>query len=189
MESSTNLAQRIQMETGQDVRACQQSGACIAGCPLAGYFDWTPTQIVQAVQFGESDLALESRTLWLCASCQTCATACPNGLDLALAMDSLAGVARERGIRPKVSEAGLRHKVFLPAIDLPTRIRELGLMPSGGVETFRRNVSTDHRPGPGEFLVLATVAVLAPLMALGYFLGVLLHDLERRFHHSSTKGV
>ncbi|MBI2976751.1 MAG: 4Fe-4S dicluster domain-containing protein, partial [Chloroflexi bacterium] len=165
MESSTNLAQRIQMETGQDVRACQQSAACIAGCPLAGYFDWTPAQIVQAVQFGESDLALESRTLWLCASCQTCATACPNGLDLALAMDSLAGVARERGIRPKVSEAGLRHKVFLPAIDLPTRIRELGLMPSGEVETLRRNVSTDHRPGPGEFLVLAAVAVLAPLMA------------------------
>jgi heterodisulfide reductase subunit C len=189
MESSTNLAQRIQMETGQDIRACQQSGVCSAGCPLAEYFDWTPTQIVQAVQFGESDLALESRTLWLCASCQTCTTACPNGVDLALVMDSLAGVARERGIRPKVGEAGLGHKVFLPAVHLPGRVRELGLMPSGGVETFRRSVSIDHRPGPGEVLLLAAVAVLAPLMALGYLLGVLLHDFERRFHHSSTKGV
>ena len=182
MESSTNLAQRIQMETGQDVRACQQSGACIAACPLAEYFDWTPTQIVQAVQSGEPDLALESRTLWLCASCQTCTTACPNGVDLASVMDSLAGVARERGIRPKVREAGLRHKVFLPAVHLPGRVRELGLMPA--VDRF-----AGSRPSPGESLILVAVAVLAPLMALGYFLGVLLHDLERRFHHSSTKGV
>src|SRR3990172_8835947 len=188
MESSTNLAQRIQMETGQDVRACQQSGACIAGCPLAEYFDWTPTQIVQAVQFGRPDLALESRTLWLCASCQTCATACPNGVDLALVMDSLAGVARERGIRPKVSEAGLRHKVFLPAVDLPSRVRELGLTPSGGVETLRRKVFADHRLRPGEVLLLAAVAIVVPLMAVGYLLGFLLHYLERRLHHS-MKGI
>src|SRR3990172_2866652 len=104
MVSSTDLAQRIQIETGQDVHACQQSAACAAGCPLAEYFDWTPTQIVQAVQFGEPDLALESRTLWLCASCQTCATSCPNGLDLALVMDSLAGVARGRGTRAQGEE-------------------------------------------------------------------------------------
>ncbi len=187
MVSSTDLAQRIQIETGQDVHACQQSAACAAGCPLAEYFDWTPTQIVQAVQFGESDLALESRTLWLCASCQTCATACPNGVDVASVMDSLAGVARERGIRPKVSEAGLRHKVFLPAVDLPSRVRELGLMPLVEGATTR-GAPTDHRPVPGEVLLLAAVAVLAPLMALGYFLGVFLHDFERRLHHSN-KGV
>src|SRR3990172_12868043 len=105
MQSSTDLAQRIQIGTGQDVHACQQSAACAAGCPLADYFDWTPTQIVQAVQFGEPDLALESPTLWLCASCQTCATACPNAVYLALVMDSLAGVARERDIRPQASHA------------------------------------------------------------------------------------
>ena len=181
MESSTNLAQRIQMETGQDVRLCRQSAACATGCPLAEYFDWTPTQIVQAIQFGEPDLALESRTLWLCASCQTCTTACPNGVDLASVMDALAGVARERGIRPKVSEAGLRHKVFLPTVDLPSRVRELGLMPP--VER-----STDSRPRPGQVPILAAVAILAPLMAVGYLLGLLLHYLDRRLHHS-MKGV
>jgi Fe-S oxidoreductase len=175
------------METGQDIRACQQSGACIAGCPLAEYFDWTPTQIVQAVQFGESDLALESRTLWLCASCQTCATSCPNGVDLTLVMDSLAGVARERGIRPKVSEAGLRRRVFLPAVDLPSRVRELGLMPLVEGATTR-GAPTDHRPKPGEALILTAVVVLAPLMTLGYLLGTLLHYLEHRVYRS-TKGV
>lgn len=188
MESSTDLAQRIQIETGQDVHACQQAAASAAACPLAEYFDWTPTQIVQAVQFGEPDLALESRTLWLCASCQTCAASSPIGLDLALVMHSLAGAARERGIRPKVLEAGLRHRVFLPAVDLPSRVRELGLMPSGGVETFQRNVSTDHRLRPGQVLILAAVAILAPLMAAGYLLGLLLHYLERRLDHL-MKGV
>ncbi len=187
MESSTNLAQRIQMKTGQDVRLCRQSAACTNSCPLAEYFDWTPTQILQAVQFGEPDLALESRTLWLCASCQTCATACPNGLDLALVMDSLVGVARERGIRRKVSEAGLRRKVFLPAVDLRSRVRELGLMPLGEGATTR-GAPTDHRPKPDEALILTAVVVLAPLMTLGYLLGTLLHYLEHRVYRS-TKGV
>lgn len=183
MESSTSLAQRIQMETGQDVHACRQSALCAVGCPLAEYFDWTPTQIVQAVQFGEPDLALATRTLWLCASCQTCATACPNGLDLAVVMSTLAGVARERGIRPRVSEAGLRHKVFLPAVDLPSRVRELGLMLSA--ERATTSVApTDHRLKPGEALILAAIAVLAPLMALGYLLGVLFHYVEHRLRQS-----
>src|SRR4030042_6246983 len=76
------LAQRIQEELGQNVYLCYQCIKCSSGCPLSEFFDWQPNQIMRALQLGQEDIALKSKTPWLCASCQTCSTQCPQGLDI-----------------------------------------------------------------------------------------------------------
>ena len=77
------LAERIQDELGQNVYLCYQCVKCSSGCPLSDYFDWQPNQIMRALQLGIEDIALQSKTPWLCASCQTCTTRCPQDLDIA----------------------------------------------------------------------------------------------------------
>ena len=38
---------------------------------------------------GQIDEVLDSRTIWLCASCYSCAARCPKGVDLAKLMEAL----------------------------------------------------------------------------------------------------
>jgi len=35
------------------------------------------------------DTLLDSKTIWLCAACQTCYTRCPKGIDLSRIMEAL----------------------------------------------------------------------------------------------------
>jgi len=62
---------------GIDITRCYQCGKCTAGCPMAQSMDYSPRQIVRLLQLGLADDALRSRTIWMCASCETCATRCP----------------------------------------------------------------------------------------------------------------
>lgn len=131
----TGLAEVIREERGENVFLCYQCVRCASGCPLAGYFDLTPNQVMRALQFGEDDLALNSRTIWLCAGCETCTTRCPQGLDVAGIMDRLKMAAEERGIPPKVREAALFNKVFLRDVNILGRAYELGLMAEMNLRT------------------------------------------------------
>ena len=72
------LAQMIERETGDNAFLCYQCVKCTSGCPLSDHFDLTPNQVMRSVQFND-ERVLESKTIWLCASCQTCTTRCPQG--------------------------------------------------------------------------------------------------------------
>jgi len=66
IELKTDLAQYIQEECGENVYLCYQCKKCTAGCPMAEHFDLTPNQLLRAAQFGQKDLILNSKTIWLC---------------------------------------------------------------------------------------------------------------------------
>jgi heterodisulfide reductase subunit B len=125
---NTELAQRIQDELGENVYLCYQCVKCGSGCPLAEFFDWQPNQIMRAVQLGQEDVALESQTPWLCASCQTCSTRCPQGLDVSAIMEFLTREAGERGIKPAVSQVDHFNKAFMREVRLWGRAYEPGLV-------------------------------------------------------------
>jgi heterodisulfide reductase subunit B len=125
---NTSLAQRIQEELGQNVYLCYQCIKCTCGCPVSDYLDWQPHQIMRAIQLGQEDIALESQTPWLCASCHTCATRCPQGLDITAIMEFLTREALERGIKSPVPEVNIFNEAFLREVRLWGRAYELGLM-------------------------------------------------------------
>lgn len=96
-----SLSEFIKEEYGQNVNLCYQCRKCAAGCPLTEEMDWTPTQIIHAVRMGMDELVLNSSTVWLCASCQTCTTRCPQEIDIAKVMDAARIVSRRLKIKPK----------------------------------------------------------------------------------------
>ncbi len=123
-----NLAKRIKEEIGENVYLCYQCVKCTSGCTVASYFDWQPNQIMRAVQLGQEDIALESKTPWLCSSCLTCSTRCPQGLDITAIMEFLTRESLDRGIKPKVPGTNQFNKAFMREINLWGRSYEPGLM-------------------------------------------------------------
>ncbi len=134
---NSELAQRIQDELGQNVYLCYQCVKCSSGCPVVEFFDWQPNQIMRALQLGQKDIALESQTPWLCASCQTCTTRCPQDLDIAGIMDFLTREALENGIKPPVSEVKVFNDAFMREVRLWGRSYEPGLMAEIGLHNPR----------------------------------------------------
>jgi heterodisulfide reductase subunit B len=128
MKISPALAQRILEELGENVYLCYQCVKCSSGCPMAEFFDWQPNQVMRAVQLGQEDIALESTTPWLCASCQTCTTRCPQGLDITAIMEFLTREALARGIKPPVSAVRNFNEAFMREVRIWGRAYEPGLM-------------------------------------------------------------
>ena len=87
----------VEAESGQRVATCYQCGNCTAGCPCGPEYDLPVSQIMRAVQLGHKDLALGARSLWLCVSCSTCTSRCPNNIDVARVMDTLRHIAWREG--------------------------------------------------------------------------------------------
>jgi heterodisulfide reductase subunit C len=91
-----SFVKRVEEISGQEVLACNQCGKCSAGCPVAYAADLLPSQVIRLVQLGYEDV-LNSQAIWLCASCLTCLSRCPKGVDLPRVMESLRQMSLRKG--------------------------------------------------------------------------------------------
>lgn len=199
---STELAERIQRETGENVFLCYHCVKCTSGCPLVEHFDLAPNQIMRAAQLGMEDMIFDSKTPWLCASCQTCTTRCPQGIDIAKVMDFIVSDAIERGMEPKVPEVALFNKVFLRDVDILGRSFELGLtvetnLRSGSpfkdmdlaLELFKhRKISIIPEVVRRRKRKTPLTTAARPADEIGYYPGCSLHSMAKEFD-ISTRAV
>ena len=88
-EEEKKFIDRIMELSGQNVYKCYQCGRCSAGCPFAFEMDLLPNQIIRMVQMGQREEVNRSKTLTLCASCFTCHSRCPKGIDIAKLMEAI----------------------------------------------------------------------------------------------------
>ncbi|MEJ2562803.1 MAG: 4Fe-4S dicluster domain-containing protein [Anaerolineales bacterium] len=196
---STDLADHIREATGENVFLCYHCVKCTSGCPLMEHFDMGPNQVMRAAQLGMEDLIFESKSPWLCASCQTCTTRCPQGIDIARVMDFIVGEAMAKGIKPKVPEVALFNKVFLRDVDLLGRSYELGLMVEMNMRTKQPFKDVDLgldmiKHGKIAFLP-SVIRKRKPKTKesppereaneVGYYPGCSLHSLAREFNLSA----
>ncbi len=130
ISSSTDHSRGADQSWGTElhVQDCYQCQKCSAGCPVAFAMDYKPNQIMQLVSLGMADRVLSSKTIWLCASCYTCSSRCPNDIDIAAVMDWLRQTALRRGVSPAEKEVALFHAAFLDSVRAHGRIHELGMM-------------------------------------------------------------
>ena len=91
------FVQQVEEISGQDLLSCNQCGKCSAGCPVVAAMDLLPSQVIRMAQLGMEDV-LESNTIWICASCLTCVTRCPKGVDLPRLMEALRQTALRQGV-------------------------------------------------------------------------------------------
>ncbi len=118
----------LAQESKQNVNACFQCRKCAAGCPIAFAMDLTPTQIIHAARLGLQDVVLTSKTIWLCASCQTCTTRCPQDVDIARVMDAARILAVRKGVQPSVKSVKQFFYSAVKNIAHFGRLYELGLI-------------------------------------------------------------
>jgi len=114
-------------ELGQNIFRCYQCSKCTSGCPLAEHFDLTPNQVMRSVQLNDPSV-LASKAIWLCASCQTCTTRCPQQIDVTGVMNALRIEAKRRGVPPAIPEIARFNELFLRFVRLLGRIPELPLI-------------------------------------------------------------
>lgn len=135
---------------GVPLQRCYHCRKCTAGCPLATAMEYNPNRVIKMIQLGIKDEVLASSTIWLCASCETCITRCPNQVDIARMMDALRQMAMEAKIEPREKNILKFHKAFLHNIWLNGRINEPMMMVE--YKLASRDFFSDVAMGIGMFM-------------------------------------
>ena len=111
-----SLLERLSGETNLGVASCYQCKKCSAGCPLTFAMDLLPDQVIRLALLGQVESLLTCRTIWVCSSCETCTTRCPNGVDIAGVMDWLKEEALKQGKTLPQPEVAAFHRFFLEGV-------------------------------------------------------------------------
>jgi heterodisulfide reductase subunit C len=109
---------------GVPIQRCYHCRKCTAGCPMTPAMEHNPNRVIKMIQMGRREAVLNSATIWLCVSCETCITRCPNEVDIARMMDVLREMAVEGGIKAKEKNILKLHESFLSCIKMRGRINE-----------------------------------------------------------------
>jgi heterodisulfide reductase subunit B2 len=202
------LAEQIEQACGENVYACFQCKKCTAGCPVVEHFDIAPHQMLRAMQFGQRDAVLNSRTLWLCASCEACYTRCPQAVNFPRIIDALRMMAADEGIKPAVRAVPDFYAAALRGIKLFGRMYEPGLMAEMYLRSLLageldiKDVLKNDMPMAATLLKMGKLKILPPLsksakhgkkqgdarISIGYYPGCSLHSTGLEFD-ISTRAV
>jgi heterodisulfide reductase subunit C len=121
------FADEVARESGENPLLCYQCGNCTAGCPYTPFFDFPVSQIMRLIQTDQRETVLSSRSIWLCATCETCSSRCPCEIDVAHIVDCLRNIAfREHRHTEKDIESF--YEAFLGSLKGHGRIFELGIL-------------------------------------------------------------
>jgi heterodisulfide reductase subunit C2 len=80
--------------------------------------DLLPDEVIRLSLLGQDATVLGCRTIWVCSSCETCTTRCPNAIDIAGVMDWLKEESLRRGFASPQPQVAKFHQTFLDTIRL-----------------------------------------------------------------------
>ncbi len=143
--SMAQLSDLLAANSGADIDVCYQCRRCASGCPVAYAMDYTPVQLLHAARLGLLDLVLGSSAIWLCNSCATCVSRCPQEVDIVKIMDVLRAMALETGSNRETQDVVASYRAVLWSIRLFGRVYELGMV--GAWQLTARRLGQDLRMG------------------------------------------
>jgi heterodisulfide reductase subunit C len=118
------LALETNYLANQSVELCYHCHKCTAGCPVVEEMEFGPDQVLRLVALGDKEALFNSSDIWLCAGCNTCATRCPNDIDIAAVMDALRQMALAQGYTARQRDILLFHRLFLGVVQRLGRSHE-----------------------------------------------------------------
>ncbi|MBI5439977.1 MAG: 4Fe-4S dicluster domain-containing protein [Deltaproteobacteria bacterium] len=122
------FASHIQERSGQKLSRCFQCRKCTGGCPTSRWFEWPNHSLVRMIQRGMKEELLGSKAIWMCVSCETCGTRCPNGIYFSPIMDVLRSLALEEGRSPAEPAVVAFHKAFVASARRFGRVHEATML-------------------------------------------------------------
>lgn len=105
-----------QLPQGKSIDKCIQCGTCSGSCPTSGVMEYGPREIIAALRAGMIDRVLRSNTVWLCASCYSCAVRCPAKIPFTDVMYELKRLGVKHGIYPRRDTNAVMSKVFTEVV-------------------------------------------------------------------------
>jgi len=123
-----DLILEVDRRSAQQVELCYHCHKCTAGCPVVEAMQYGPDRILRMIALGQSQEILSSGDIWLCSGCYTCATRCPNDIDIAAVMDALRQIAISEGYPAGERDALLFHRLFLGVVERLGRSHEAAML-------------------------------------------------------------
>jgi heterodisulfide reductase subunit C len=155
-----HLTSEINRYSGQTIELCYHCHKCTAGCPVVEAMTFGPDRLLRMAMLNQSDEVLRSQDIWLCAGCYTCATRCPNDIDISAVMDGLRQLAIERGYRAGEPDALLFHRLFMAVVGRLGRSHEAAML---GLFKVLSDVPLFNDVGAGVQLFLRGKVPLLPV--------------------------
>lgn len=139
------VTQAVAAKAGVNLKDCYQCGKCSAGCPAVHAMDLMPREVIRLMQLGAWDEVLDAKTPWICASCVTCWSRCPQDINLTALMEEVRRASKAAGKRP-VKGADVFNDLFLKGIYNNGRSNELYMMMKYNI--FSGNLMQDAPNAP-----------------------------------------
>lgn len=123
-DKNIKFIEKVNEISGEIVTLCDQCGTCSGSCPLVADMDITPSNMMRLVELGDTEV-LETKTFWVCASCFTCTTRCPRGIDIAKVGEALRQIKLREAIdKININDIEEEERKILPPIAIVSAFRK-----------------------------------------------------------------
>lgn len=87
-DKSGDFLKKVSELSNEVITLCEQCGVCSGGCPIIDEMDISPSQLMRMVMLCDEEV-MDTKTMWLCATCNTCTVRCPRELDVSKVAEAL----------------------------------------------------------------------------------------------------
>ena len=112
---------------GDRILDCIQCGVCAGSCHARFAMDYSPMQVLKMAHLGLKQEVLSSSAIWICASCYTCASRCPRGLNIPAIMSGFKHMAMKNNVGAPIELKPKFHKAFTEIVGKYGRMHEPSL--------------------------------------------------------------
>ena len=126
-KENLKFAQDLKALTGENALLCYQCRKCTLGCPSAYAMRMKPHELMRAVQLGLSEEIYWSGTIWVCLSCETCNTRCPQGIHILRIINGLREWSKQLDYYNPYPAIPTLHRIFMALVEHFGKVYQLGL--------------------------------------------------------------
>ena len=119
-----DLVKEVEELCGENLFGCYQCGTCSAGCPFIEDMDLSPDEVIRYIILDRKEV-FNSKTIWLCAACFTCAERCPRDINITKIMEALRQIILRKKIdRTNLAEISKDEKEAIPQLAFVSLFRK-----------------------------------------------------------------